>query len=108
MAALTERTSWRKPKQLTVGGRTPDLTPDEVANVKRALRVLKVRHESIPALAAVLGVNEATLRKATARQRTPSMGLALRAARLAGVPLEEILSGSWPRPGACPLCGRHD
>ena len=89
-----------------MGGRTPDLTPDEIVNVKRALRVLKVRHESIAALAAVLGVNEETLRNATVRQRKPSVGLALRAARLAGVPLEDVLSGAWPKVGSCPHCGR--
>ena len=105
MVALTERTSWRKPRQLT-GGRTQDLTSDEIVNVKKAIRVLRVRHGGIAALAAILGVNAATLRQAAARKRPPSVGLALRAARLAGVPLEDILGGSWPRPGACPHCGR--
>ncbi len=108
MTVLTTRVTWRKPKQLTAGTRTPDLTDDEVANVRAALRVLRQRVGGYRQLAVTLGVNLETLKRAGSRRRIPpSVGLALRAARLAGVPLEEVLSGAWPKPGTCPTCGHE-
>lgn len=34
------------------------------------------------------------------------LSAAERAARLAGVPVEDVLAGRWPVEGACPHCGR--
>jgi hypothetical protein len=107
MTVLATRTTWRKPQQLAPA-QTPDLTVEEVANVKRALRVLRQRIGGNAPLATALGVNPITLMLATNRKRKPSVGMALRAARLAGVPLEDVLSGAWPKAGACPHCGRVD
>ena len=36
----------------------------------------------------------------------PGAALALYAARLLSVPVEDVLNGAFPKPGACPLCGR--
>ena len=107
MSLLTKRETWRKPKALTAG-RTPDLTSEEIVNVKRAIKVLRQRHDSYEALAPLMGVTRKALSHTVTRGRKPGVGLALRAARVAGVPLEEILSGAWPKEGACPMCGRRD
>jgi hypothetical protein len=108
MRLLTKTETWSRPKGLIASTYTPDLTADEQANVRRALQVLRRRHGSWNSLAPLLGVKLSTLEKAVVPKRTLSAGLALRAARLAKVPMEEILSGQWPKPGACPMCGRCD
>ena len=65
---LTERTSWTKPKP-AAPRYTPDLTPDEIANAKRALRVLRTRHGTSAKLAEAMGVKPATLAESIARKR---------------------------------------
>jgi hypothetical protein len=106
MAILLERVTWRKAKQFTAGATTPDLTADEVANARRALRVLRTRHGGTRALADAIGVRVATVQNGMKPRRKVGVGLALRLARLAGVPLEDVLSGAWPKHGSCPMCGR--
>jgi hypothetical protein len=105
MTILTSTKTWRRPAPLA-RVTTPDLTPDEIANVKRALRVLCTRHGGWATLAQAMGTNAGNLQVSIVRNRKPSVAVALRAARVAGVPLEEVLSGAWPKPGACPHCGR--
>src|SRR5262249_24101805 len=86
--------------------RVDALTPEEQANTKKALRFLRSRHGGAPKLAKALGVLQSLIEKAVRTRKPPSLGLAFRAARLAGVPLEELLAGRWPPEGACPHCGR--
>ncbi|MBI3071426.1 MAG: transcriptional regulator [Deltaproteobacteria bacterium] len=58
-------------------------------------------------LAQAMNANPETVSVALATRRgAVSAGIALRAARAAGVPLEQILSGEWPPAGMCPHCGR--
>jgi len=58
-------------------------------------------------LSRALGMKHYTLWEATKRRRRrPTAGVALHAARLAGVPVEDVLSGAWPDEGTCPHCGR--
>ena len=102
---LTERTVWKKPKPENPRY-TPDLTAEEIANVKRAISVLRVRFGGYAKLAEAMGTKRSTLLAATERRGKPSVSTALRAARLAGAPLEDLLSGAWPKPGSCPMCGR--
>ena len=105
MAILTKRETWRRPKVLA-SGRTPDMTEEERASVKRALVFLRRRHGGAAKLAATMGTTQEVLERASRTKGKPSLGLALRAARLAGVGVEAILAGEWPEPGACPFCGR--
>jgi DNA-binding XRE family transcriptional regulator len=107
MTVLTKREVWKRPRALTTG-RTPDLTADEIKNVKAALRVLRRRYETWQGAAEALGVRAVTLRMAVLAKRRPSVALALRVARLVGVAVEDVLSGAWPKAGACPCCGRTD
>jgi hypothetical protein len=102
---LTKRESWKRTKG--PGRYTPDLTPEEIANAKRALGVMLRRFGTWHAAAEALGAKLATVKAAVdARKGKPSVGLALRVARVVGVPLEDILAGTWPKDGACTMCGR--
>ena len=97
---------WRKPRPANQTRRSSDLTPEEQANAKRALRLLRVRYGTAAKLAGALSASQATLVGALARAGKPSAGMAVRAARLAGVPIDDVLSGAWPVAGSCPHCGR--
>jgi len=103
---LSAPVRWARPRDPSKTRRSSDLTPEEQANAKAALRVLRARVGGARQLAEALSANHATLLAALSRRGKPSAGLALRAARLAGVPLEDVLSGAWPAPGSCPHCGR--
>lgn len=83
------------------------LTPEQAARVRAALRVLRIRLGGGQPLAKALGVRLQTVeRLCSAKGKPPGAGAAIRAAALAGVPVEDVLSGAWPKAGSCPLCGR--
>jgi hypothetical protein len=103
---LSEPKRWARPRDPSKTRRASDLTPDEQSNAKAALRVLRARHGTTCQLALALSANPKTVLYAVSARGKPSAGLALRAARLAGVPLEDVLSGAWPKSGSCPHCGR--
>lgn len=105
MAILRARVAWTKPRPPNETRRTSDLTPEEQANVRKAIHVLRRRIGSYEALAKALRVNLKTL-AGYGSKRAPSAGIAIRAARLAGVPVDDVLTGAWPVPGSCPHCGR--
>jgi DNA-binding phage protein len=104
VAILTAPKTWRKPTALAK--RSPDLTADELGNVRRALRFLRAKLGGASQLAAAMGVTEHAAHRAFEAKRRPSVALALRVSRVAGVSLESILHGEWPPEGACPHCGR--
>jgi hypothetical protein len=80
-----------------------DLTTQEQAHVRVALRFLRTRC-GWASLAKVLHINERTARYiASGRTVTPT--LAFRVARLAKVGVDELLAGRFPPPGTCPHCG---
>jgi hypothetical protein len=98
VAVLRERTVWRRPRPPKLTDRPDELTVDEQANVRRALRFLRKRHGTWEALALAMGIKKWTLWQGTVRRtRRPTAGFALRAARLSGVPVEDVLRGAWPR-----------
>ena len=103
---LTAPITWNKLRPSDKVRRSSDLTPEEMAYAKVALRVLRLRVGTIRQLATELSANPKTLAAALSKKGKPTAGLMLRAARIAGVPLEEILSGAWPKPNSCPRCGR--
>ncbi len=102
MPVLRERVAWSRPK----APRGPELTDDERVHVKATLAFLLARLGSWDAVAKATGLKKATLQYAASKKAGVSAGVALRAARAAGVPLEDVLSGAWPKPGVCPRCGR--
>ena len=107
MTILRTRTVWARPKSLAPrrGFSPEDFTPEEQANIKRALRSLKRRLGTWRDVASALGVTYRRVRVASFKNTKPSLAIAFRLARVVGVGLGEILSGAWPAPGTCPMCG---
>jgi hypothetical protein len=106
MGILREPKSWRRDVPHKAR-RSPDhLTAEEGAHVRRALLFLRVRHGGMPKLAVMLGIGKSVVERACLGLTKPSAGVALRAARLAGEPVERLLRGEWPSESACPHCGR--
>jgi hypothetical protein len=103
---LRSRVAWAKPREQAETRTSSDLTPTEQANVKAALHFLAKRFGTFRALAEAMGSKRKTVMYAAMKKAGVSAGIALRAARAAGVPLEDLLSGAWPSAGACPHCGR--
>lgn len=105
MPILTERTIWRRERPRNQTRRSSDLSLAEQENVRVALRFLHTRLGSWQRVAEAMKAHRPTLRDRM-YGRTVTGGLALRVARLAAVPLEDILTGRWPVAGTCPHCGR--
>jgi hypothetical protein len=103
VAVLSHPIAWRRLAKRDVEA---DLSVDEQACVRRALRFLAKRHGTYAKLAASMKAKPATVMLA-ARSGTVSAGIALKAARVAKAPLEDVLAGRWPKPSMCPLCGRE-
>jgi len=106
MAILTEREVRRRELPSNRTRRASDLTPAEHDNVKAALRFLARRFGTFGQLAEALTVRPSLVERAVGKRGRPSAALAIRAARVAGVMVEELLAGRWPKPGTCPVCGR--
>jgi len=102
MAILRAPVRWRRTAKRDIDA---DLTPTEQANVRRALRFLAKRHGTLGKLADAMGAKLARIKEAIGR-RAVSAGLALKASRVAKVPLEDVLAGRWPPSTMCPYCGR--
>jgi hypothetical protein len=106
MTILTKRSEWRIARPQNETRRSSDLTPEEQRNAKAALQFLAKRHGTAKKLAVAMGARYPTVKAAIDPRRSVSAGIALRAARVAGVAVEDVLSGAWPKAGACPRCGR--
>jgi hypothetical protein len=104
MTILSKREVWRKPRPANQTRRSIDLTLEEQANVREALRFLARRLGDTSKLAKAMGAHRETVQR-PARGGVVSAGIALRAARIAGVSVEDVLGGAWPPAGACPHCG---
>lgn len=103
MAILTERQGWtRKRKQARA---SLDLTAAEQANVKAALRVLRTHLGGWHAVSAALACTHKTLEHSISQRGKASGAMAIRVARIAQVSVEDVLSGAFPKRGACPRCG---
>ena len=97
MAILRERIVWRRIRAPRETAPPDDLDPTEAANVRRALRFLRNWMGSWKALAKAMGIKLPTLHQAATRKdRGPTAGYAIRAARVARVRVETILRGEWP------------
>jgi hypothetical protein len=81
-----------------------DLTKEEEARVRAALRFLRTRVGGWAPLAKVLGFKETTIANVVGG-RTVSASLAFRVARFVKVSVDDLLAGNFPAPGACPHCG---
>jgi hypothetical protein len=106
MTILVTTKSWRKPTVARARLGPDRLSPEEAANVRKALFYLRARQGGSLQLAEALGVSLSAVGRALLAKGQPSAGLALRAAKLAKQPIDALLSGAFPSEGACPHCGR--
>lgn len=107
MKILKARVAWTKPRIARVKQSADRLTEEEAANVRRAIRQLQRRYGSLKVLSVEMGLKPGSLSQAmTKKGRRPTAGYAVRAARIARVSVADVLSGAWPKEGACPHCGR--
>lgn len=81
-----------------------DLDQKEMKHVRVALRYLRRRAGAWTPVAKALGFTTWMLEKVSNGRAGVSAKMAFRVAKLAGVPLEELLSGHYAN-GACPRCG---
>ena len=105
MTILRERITWKKPRS-AVQGRSYELTVDEQRNVRAAFNYMRARMGGARLVAEAIGIGVASAKKVCAGDPKvkPNAGMAIRIARLAGVPIEDVLAGRWPV--GCPHCGR--
>lgn len=82
-----------------------DLTKEEQAHVRTALRFLHRRFGSWEPLSVALGQDDSSLAHVARGDRAVSARLVFRVARLVKVGIDDLISGKYPAPGACPLCG---
>lgn len=82
------------------------LTQEEQENGRRALRFLRFRVGGWKTMAIGLGFKRKTLTNVSEKTKGVSVNLAFRIARMAGVSVEDVITGKFPPPGACPHCGR--
>lgn len=99
---------WRRPGRPPPGEQWVNrLLPDEQENVRVALRFMRARLGELAILAKEMKLSYRSLSRALEVGGRPSAGMAIRVARVAGVPVEKVLAGKWPRPGECPVCGHR-
>ena len=102
-AILTTTKTWRRE---LAGRPATDLSPEEEANVKRAVAYLRIRLGGLTGLAKAMGVTQSSAIRASAKGGRVSVRMAFRAAKAAGVGLDSVLMGEFPPVGACPHCER--
>jgi hypothetical protein len=89
----------RKPKRNRI-----NLTDAENDRLRLVLKNLRRAYGTWSVLAEVMGVSVVTLHN-IGRGKRGSHGIAVLAARAAGLPVEEVLSGGIALAKHCPLCG---
>lgn len=87
---------------------SPKLTTEEQAHTLAALRYLRGRVGTWRMLAKALGFEAVTLRNVRKGINEPSIALAYRVSRLAGVAFDDVVTGRWPVLGTCTRCGRGE
>lgn len=106
MAILRVAQSWRRPSAKRRTDRLERLDDEQTVNVGAAMQALKTKLGSWKDLAASIGVSKQTMNRLAHGHTKPSAGLALRLARLAEVPVEDVLSGKYAKAVLCPHCGQ--
>lgn len=105
MPILKSRKVWKKTPAPT--RHVNRLSADEVANVLAAMRVLHGRHGTWKGVAQAMGLSKRTVTRFASGEAVPTAGMAIKVARLAGVTVDDVLSGEFAKPRVCPTCGRE-
>jgi hypothetical protein len=82
-----------------------DLTNKEQKAVRTALRFLRLRVGAWKPLAKALRYEWDSIQKVATGKKPVTPALALRVARFAGVPMDELLAGRWLSSRVCSHCG---
>lgn len=82
------------------------LTEEEAARLRVVPRNLRRHFGTWACLAEVMGVGVSTLIKIAGGRLRGSPGVLLQAARVAGMPVERIVSTALSVVNTCPTCGR--
>jgi hypothetical protein len=83
----------------------PTFSPEHRARLAVALKNLRRLYGTWAALADAMGINEGTLKNVNSG-RCGSMTIVVRAAQVAGVPVERLLSGEITSTNTCHRCGQ--
>jgi hypothetical protein len=83
-----------------------DLTAQEQAHARAALRFLRTRAGSWEQLAKVMRFRRSTIRDVLGGA-TVTARLAFRIARFAGTTVDDVIAGRFPPEGTCPYCGHR-
>jgi hypothetical protein len=83
------------------------LRPHEEENVRAAVRLLKGRLRTWKAVSVAMTVPAKTMERVMNGERRVQDKWAILVARALGLALDDVLSGRFPAPGACPACGRQ-
>lgn len=105
MAILKEKQVWRTPRKPRFTRLSSRLTPEETARVLALLRELQELYGGFRELARQTGLSRETLAR-MARTGRPTAGMAVCLSQIAGMSVDELLTGAWPAEGNCPMCGR--
>lgn len=81
-----------------------DLSAQEQAHVRAALKFLRARCGGWEPVAKLLRIRRDSLVAISGRERV-SASIAVRVARLAEVGIDDLLTGKYPPAGSCPYCG---
>jgi hypothetical protein len=107
MAILLAKKVWKRERtKQRLHAQLAALTPTEQAHVLAFAAELRARYRSWKAFARAAGVQRLTLFRACTGIQEPCAGTALRLARLAKVPVEDVLVGVFAKPGCCSMRGK--
>ena len=106
MTILRARQVWKRARKPRSRETLDRLTPEEAANVAIVVKVLCVRLGTTTNVAKAMQTNPKPIQRAVSGKSQPSAGMAIKVAKLAGVPVDDVLSGAFPVAGSCPMCGR--
>lgn len=83
-----------------------DLTEEEQKRVRIAMRVLRAQAGGWKPMARALGISPRTAANVSCGDKAASVTMAFRVARIAGVGVDDVLTGKYPPVGVCPHCGQ--
>lgn len=92
---------WKRKSKVPLKRRPGLLSQEEQDNVRRAIQALRRHHGSLRKVAKLLGMGRPSLERIMAPKGTITAAVALEAARLAGVTMDDVLEGRFPRPVMC-------
>jgi hypothetical protein len=105
--ASLQRVVWKRAPNPNSRAELNRLLPEEEDRVRAAMDVLRIRLGNWKYVAAALKSNKRSITHVISATRRITPAFAMRVARLLGVPLGDVLSGAFPRPGECPMCGHR-